>query len=204
MEHSNEGTPVEATPAEATLIEGARRGDRASQEAIVRLYERRAYGLILRLVGNREDARDILQETMMKALTSINRYDGSYSFVSWLMKIATNRSIDLLRRRKVEFKMFAYDDDDRGVQDVADSSPAPDAMMAEKIDISLVERCMEQLEPRYRAVLVLRHKDDLSYDEIARVLSLPMGTVKILLHRGRIELKRRVLKELRGADPDGK
>jgi RNA polymerase sigma-70 factor (ECF subfamily) len=191
MEHLNEGTLVEAT-----LIEGARRGDRASQEAIVRLYERRLYGLILRIVGNSEDASDILQETMMKALTSINRYDGTYSFISWLMRIATNRSIDLLRRRKVEFKMFAYDDDEHSVEDVADPSAPADERLAEKIDWAVVERCMERLEPRYRAVLVLRHKDDLSYDEIARVLAIPMGTVKILLHRGRLELKRQVLKEL--------
>ena len=93
---------------ETTLIEGAKNGDRASQEAIVRLYERRVYSLILRMVGNREDARDILQETMVKALTSINRYDGSYPFLSWLFKIGANKSIDFLRRRKIEFKMFAY------------------------------------------------------------------------------------------------
>jgi RNA polymerase sigma-70 factor (ECF subfamily) len=181
---------------EIGLIEGARRGDRASQEALVRLYERRVYGLILRLVGNREDARDILQETMVKALTSISRYDGSYPFSSWLMKIGANKSIDLLRRRKVEVNLFAYEDDEHAIADVADPAAPADASLSDKLDWAIVEACMDKLEPRYRTVLFLRYKDDLSYEEIARVLSIPAGTVKILLHRGRIELKKQVLREL--------
>ena len=181
---------------EIGLIEGARRGDRASQETLVRLYERRVYGLILRLVGNREDARDILQETMVKALTSISRYDGSYPFSSWLMRIGANKSIDLLRRRKVEVNLFAYEDDEHAIDDVADPAALADAALADKLDWAIVEACMEKLEPRYRTVLFLRYKDDLSYEEIARVLSVPAGTVKILLHRGRIELKKQVLREL--------
>ena len=182
---------------ETTRIEGAKNGDRASQEAIVRLYERRVYSLILRMVGNREDARDILQETMVKALTSINRYDGSYPFLSWLFKIGANKSIDFLRRRKIEFKMFAYEDEDARIDDVPDAGATVAETLADRIDWAIVERCMESLEPRYRAVLFLRYRDDLSYQEIARVLSMPMGTVKILLHRGRIELKKQVMRELK-------
>jgi RNA polymerase sigma-70 factor (ECF subfamily) len=197
MDQSNEANTI------ATLIEGARRGDRASQEAIVRLYERRVYGLIVRLVGNREDARDILQETMVKALTSINRYDGSHSFTSWLMRIGANRSLDFLRRRKLETRIFVYEDDDRGIEDVPDTGTLVDETVTSKLDWAVVERCMEQLHPKYRTVLHLRYKDDLAYDEIARVLSIPMGTVKVLLHRGRLELKRRVLAEI-GDNQGGK
>ncbi|MFH1219081.1 MAG: sigma-70 family RNA polymerase sigma factor [Candidatus Eisenbacteria bacterium] len=186
---------------ETTLIEGAKNGDRASQEAIVRLYERRVYGLILRLVGNREDARDILQETMVKALTSINRYDGSYPFLSWLFKIGANKSIDFLRRRKIELKMFAYEDEATRIEDLPDGGAPGAGGLDDRIDWAIVERSMENLEPRYRAVLFLRYRDDLSYQEIARVLSIPMGTVKVLLHRGRLELKKQVMKEL-GTMPD--
>jgi RNA polymerase sigma-70 factor (ECF subfamily) len=190
MDQSNEVNRI------AALIEGARRGDRASQEAIVKFYERRVYGLIVRLVGNREDARDILQETMVKALTSINRYDGSYSFASWLLRIGVNRSLDCLRRRKLETRIFVYEDDDRGIDDVPGTGASVDEAVTSKADWAVVERCLEQLQPRYRTVLHLRYKDDLAYDEIARVLSIPMGTVKVLLHRGRLELKRRVLAEI--------
>jgi len=197
MDQSNEANTI------ATLIEGARRGDRASQEAIVRLYERRVYGLIVRLVGNREDARDILQETMVKALTSINRYDGSHAFTSWLMRIGANRSLDFLRRRKLETRIFVYEDDDRGIEDVPDTGTLVDETVTSKLDWAVVERCMEQLHPKYRTVLHLRYKDDLAYDEIARVLSIPMGTVTVLLHRGRLELKRRVLAEI-GDNQGGK
>jgi RNA polymerase sigma-70 factor (ECF subfamily) len=185
---------------EATLIDGARRGDRASQEAIVRLYERRVYGLVLRLVENREDARDILQETMIKALTSINRYEGTYPFTSWLFRIATNKALDFLRRRKLEFRIFEYE----GAADggagagvgVADPGPLPDVAVYDRLDRAVVERCLDRLAPRYRTVLHLRYRDDLAYKEIARVLSIPIGTVKILLHRGHAELKRQVMREL--------
>jgi RNA polymerase sigma-70 factor (ECF subfamily) len=189
MDQSNEANTI------AALIEGARRGDRASQEAIVKFYERRVYGLIVRLVGNREDARDILQETMVKALTGINRYDGSYSFASWLLKIGANRSLDFLRRRKLETRIFVYEDDDRGIDDVPAAGASVDETVTSRVDWAVVEHCLEQLQPKYRTVLHLRYKDDLTYDEIARVLSIPMGTVKVLLHRGRLELKRRVLAE---------
>ena len=208
----------------AALIDGARRGDRASQEALVRLYERRVYGLVLRLVGNREDARDILQETMVKALTSINRYEGTYPFTSWLFRIATNKALDFLRRRKLEFRIFEYEGggegsedrgpargagggswsagrgDDRGtvIDNLADPGPLPDATVSDRLDLALVERCLDRLAPRYRTVLHLRYRDDLAYAEIARVLSIPIGTVKILLHRGHAELKREVTREMGG------
>jgi RNA polymerase sigma-70 factor (ECF subfamily) len=200
---------------ETTLIEGARRGDRASQEAIVRLYERRVYGLVLRLVENREDARDILQETMIKALTSINRYEGTYPFTSWLFRIATNKALDFLRRRKLEFRIFQYEsagcpgeggagapgagdgaERGAGIDDVADPGPLPDATASDRLDLAVVERCLDRLAPKYRTVLHLRYRDDLAYKEIARVLSIPIGTVKILLHRGHAELKQQVIKEL--------
>lgn len=194
-----------------TLIEGARRGDRASQEAIVRLYERRVYGLVLRLVENREDARDVVQDTMVKALTSIDRYEGIYPFTSWLFRIATNNALDLLRRRKLEFRIFEYEgagsdrEDGRsaGVDDVADRAPLPDEAAAARLDLAVVERCLARLAPRYRTVLHLRYRDDLAYKEIARVLAIPIGTVKILLHRGHAELKREVAGELSGNANNG-
>jgi RNA polymerase sigma-70 factor (ECF subfamily) len=211
MDHKDE------TDITATLIEGAKRGDRAAQEALVKLYERRVYGLILRLVGNREDARDILQDTMIKALTGISSYDGSHHFSSWLLKIGANRSLDFLRRRKLETRLFVYEDDERGIDDLAggagpagaggagaggqmgDGDPMSQALAA-KMDWAVVERCLADMKPKYRTVLHLRYKDDLAYDEIARVLSIPMGTVKVLLHRGRLELRKRVLADMGQSD----
>ena len=182
-------------PEERALIARARDGDRASQERLVRLYERRIFGLIVRMVGNREDARDILQETMVKALTSLHMYDATYSFTSWIFRIASNKSLDFLRRRKLELRIFTHDAEDR-TDLIADKAAPMDEVIAQKLDWDVFEGCMEKLDPRYRAALFLRYKDGLSYREIGNVLSVPVGTVKTLLHRGRGELKRLVRERL--------
>jgi RNA polymerase sigma-70 factor (ECF subfamily) len=182
---------------ERALIERARDGDRVSQEGLVRLYERRVFGLIVRMVGNREDARDILQETMVKALTSLHMYDASYSFTSWIFRMASNKSLDFLRRRKVELRVFAHDGEDR-TDMIADKATPIDEVIAQKLDWDIFEGCMQKLDPRYRAALSLRYKDGLSYKEIGQVLSVPVGTVKTLLYRGRVELKELVREKFSG------
>jgi RNA polymerase sigma-70 factor (ECF subfamily) len=171
-----------------SLIERAKDGDGASQEALVRFYEGRIYGLILRMVGNTEDARDILQETLVKALTSLDSYDPAYPFATWLFRIAANKSVDFLRRRRVELRTLTHSDE-LEVEDIPNGRAALDEAVAQKLDWDMVERCMEKLDPRQRTVLFLRYKDGLSYAEIAEVLSMPVGTVKTMLHRGRRELK---------------
>jgi RNA polymerase sigma-70 factor (ECF subfamily) len=177
------------------LITAARDGDRRAQEALVRLYEARIYGHILRLVKNTEDARDILQETMVRALTQLDQFDPAHSFAGWLYRIATNKALDFLRRRKIEFRVFTYEDD-MPIEGVADGSVPGDEVVAQRLKWETVETCMDKLDPRYRAVLFLRYKDGLAYKEIAEALDMPMGTVKVLLHRGRHELKRLVRKEV--------
>jgi RNA polymerase sigma-70 factor (ECF subfamily) len=186
--------PIEGINEQA-LIERAKDGDRAAQEDLVRLYEKRVYGLIVKMVANREDARDILQDTMVKALTSLHQYDPGHAFRSWLFRIATNKSIDFLRRRKLEAAHFTYEDE-LPIERIANGARRADEAVAARLDWETVERCMERIEPRYRAVLFLRYRDGLAYKEIAHALSIPMGTVKVLLHRGRHELKEEVRKEV--------
>ena len=180
---------------EIELIQGAIDGNRKAQTALVRLYERRLFGHIYRMVGNHEDTRDILQETMVRALTNLNQYNPANSFTGWIFKIATNRSLDFLRRRKLETRTFAYEGEIR-VEDISNGRTAHDAKVADALDWDLVEGCLERLDPRYKAVLFLRYRDGLAYREIADALSIPMGTVKVLLHRGRLELKKLVRKEV--------
>jgi RNA polymerase sigma-70 factor (ECF subfamily) len=179
------------------LIEAARDGDRRAQEALVRLHEGKIYGHILRLVRNTEDARDILQETMVRALTQLHQFDPAHSFAGWLYRIATNKALDFLRRRKIEFKTFTYEED-VPIETVADGAAPGDEIIAERLTWEMVEACMESLDPGYRAVLFMRYKDGLAYKEIAEALEIPMGTVKVMLHRGRNELKRLVRKEVGG------
>ena len=177
------------------LIAAAQDGDRRAQEALVRLYEARIYGHILGIVKNTEDARDVLQETMVRALTQLDQYNPAHSFAGWLYRIATNKALDFLRHRKIEFRTFTYEEE-IPIETLADGSVPGDEAVAERLNWETVEACMERLDPRYRAALFLRYKDGLAYKEIADALDIPMGTVKVLLHRGRNELKRLVRKEV--------
>lgn len=181
---------------ERTLVEKAREGDRASQETLVMRYERRAYALVLGMVRNSEDARDIVQETFVKALTNLHRFDFSASFPAWLMRIAANSARDFLRRRGREDRIFAYETDDWSVEDFGTARGAAEAALSARIDSGVVERCMDGLDPRYASVLTLRYRDGYAYREISDILSIPMGTVKVLIHRGRQELKRAVKREV--------
>jgi RNA polymerase sigma-70 factor (ECF subfamily) len=181
---------------ERVLIEKAARGDRASQETLVMRYERRVFALTLGMVRNSEDARDLVQETFVKALTNLHRYDFSASFPAWLMRIAANSAKDFLRRRGREDKIFAYETDDWSVADLGTAKGAAEAALSARIDSAVVERCMAGLDPRYASVLTLRYRDGYAYREISDILSIPMGTVKVLIHRGRQELRKAVKREV--------
>jgi RNA polymerase sigma-70 factor (ECF subfamily) len=181
---------------ERVLIEKAKRGDRASQETLVMRYERRVYALVLSMVRNSEDARDLVQETFVKALTNLHRFDFSATFPAWLMRIAANGAKDFLRRRGRESRIFAYETEDMSVEDFGTVKGRAEAALSARIDSAVVERCMAGLDPRYASVLTLRYRDGYAYKEIGDILSIPMGTVKVLIHRGRQELKRAVKREV--------
>jgi RNA polymerase sigma-70 factor (ECF subfamily) len=192
----DESAPGEEALKERALIEKAGKGDRASQQTLVMRYERRVYAMVLGMVRNQEDARDLVQETFVKALTNLHRFDFSAAFSAWLMRIAANGAKDFLRRRSREGKIFAYETEDWSVEDLGTARGAAEAALSARIDTGVVERCMADLEPRYATVLTLRYRDGYAYKEISDILSIPMGTVKVLIHRGRQELKRKVKMEV--------
>ena len=196
MERQEKQVVQERALEERVLIEKASTGDRAAQETLVMRYERRVYALILGMVRNSEDARDLVQETFVKALTNMHRFDFSAPFSAWLMRIAANATKDFLRRRGREDKIFAYETDDWSVEDFGTAKGKAEAALSARIDTVVVERCMEELDPRYAAVLTLRYRDGYQYKEISDILSIPMGTVKVLIHRGRQELKQVVKREV--------
>jgi RNA polymerase sigma-70 factor (ECF subfamily) len=112
------------------------------------------------------------------------------------MRIAANSAKDFLRRRGREDKIFAYETEDWSVDDFGTAKGAAEAALSARIDSAVVERCMAGLDPRYSSVLTLRYRDGYAYREISDILSIPMGTVKVLIHRGRQELKKAVKREV--------
>lgn len=172
------------------LIEKARQGDRKSQEILLSRHEQLIFDLIMRILRNRDDAMDALQDTMVKAIINLGRYDPKYDFGTWLMRIATTTSLDILRKRRREANYLV--ETGTSVKDIPSGEPPIDTQVANRITVEAVERAMGRLTPKYRTVLLLRYRNDLSYNEIADTLSVPVGTVKILLHRAHKALKRAI------------
>lgn len=183
---------VEGSKIEAWIIEKAKSGDLASQEALLKHYESRVFDLILRIVNNYEDAKDVLQDTFVKAIVNIRRFDTRYDFGRWLMCIATRTSFDLLRKRRRQRTLdLEAADIEQPIQDLS-----YEQQLEARINYELITKSMERLDPRYRAVLLLRYRDEFSYSEISEALGIPIGSVKVLLHRAHGKLKEVIGKEV--------
>ncbi|MCP4544900.1 MAG: sigma-70 family RNA polymerase sigma factor [bacterium] len=146
-----------------------------------------------RMVRDSGQAEDIAQEALVRTLTRLERYDERYSFSAWIFKIATNLCIDHLRKAKRI--AFSLDEDIQGGdgsfrREMPGKTAPPSEETLANEQMQLLNEALATLPEHYRAILLLRHREDLSYDEIARVLDLPIGTVKIRIHRAREHIKR--------------
>jgi len=183
---------------EAAVVARCRRGDRAALGELVSLYQDRVYGLCVRLCGDRDAAADLAQETFVRAVSSIERFDERAKFFTWLYRIAVNLSIDRRRQRVRHPKLSLDAGDGDGARGGSigerltggDSRPDERASRAEQH--RLVAAAVEELEDEFRTVVVLRDIDGLDYAEIAEVLSVPVGTVKSRLFRARMMLKEKL------------
>jgi RNA polymerase sigma-70 factor (ECF subfamily) len=188
---------------EALAVEAKRGSEEAFRELVER-FHRPVYALIVRIVRQPELAEDVSQETFLKAWKALARFDPGRRFSSWIFKIAHNTALDELRRGGVETVSldapFAADDEPPELPaDLAAENPLLRTLARESG--RLLERAIARLRPAYRGILLLRFAQEMSYDEIAEVLGLPLGTVKIHIFRARAEL----LREMRaqGLDPVG-
>lgn len=170
---------------EQDLVKAARNGDEDAFEALVRRYERRVYTLTLRMCSNPADAQEAAQEAFLSAWQSLPFFRGEASFSTWLYRLASNASVDLLRREKRQRATVSLDD---GALDLPDQrlSPQDEAERAELR--GQIEAGLRELPDDYRAVLVLRELHQLSYQEIAQTLNVDVGTVKSRINRGRKRL----------------
>jgi RNA polymerase sigma-70 factor (ECF subfamily) len=160
------------------------------------MYQGRVYSLALRMVRRAEDAQDVTQETFIRMFRALDRYDVQRPFAAWLMSIATRLSIDALRRRKVQPVPLTQRgrDDEEYTIDVEDPGLRPEDVTAQVEEEQRMRALIDSLPPHYRIVVLLRHQQDLSYEEISEALHLPLGTVKARIHRARALLKDRIEK----------
>lgn len=174
------------------LASEARAGSQRAYREIVERFERPVFNLVVRMVRDRGLAEDLAQDAFVKAFRHIDTYRPDQGkFSSWLFKIAHNTAIDHLRRRELDtVPIDAGGEDDADFHEIlADTGTETPLESAVHADLAeALAEAIERLRPEYREVVTLRHQEGLSYDEIAGVAGLPLGTVKTYLHRARKEL----------------
>jgi RNA polymerase sigma-70 factor (ECF subfamily) len=178
------------------VVQQARKGSEAAYRELLTRYERPVFSLIFRMVRDRETAEDLSQETFIKVLNNLDRYSPEFKFSSWLFKIANNLTIDHLRRRRVDTISIEGAPDAVTAESAKATSIAVvsgDESPLEELESrelgSAIESAIGKLRPEYRACIMLRHVEDKSYEEIAEIVKLPLGTVKTYIHRARHELR---------------
>jgi RNA polymerase sigma-70 factor (ECF subfamily) len=174
-----------------SLIEQAQAGDRRSFDRLVE----RAYPLVFntayRILGDHDLAADATQTALVRAYRSLHTFRRSSSFSTWLYRIVTNVSLDMVRKRKRQAQSLTVDtdEDQQTERDVPDESAAPESRVLEGELQRQVHEALDRLRPEHRVVLVLYDLAGFSYDEIAQMLRLPLGTVKSRLNRARNALR---------------
>lgn len=174
----------------------AKQGSELAFRELVRRYERPVFSLIFRMVRNKELAEDLSQETFIKVLNAVGTYRPEFKFSSWVFKIANNAAIDHLRKRSLDTLSL----------EGSPHAQTPEMIEATALQISergesqleevenrelgrTIEAAIDELRPEYRSCILLRHVEGRTYEEIADILNLPLGTVKTYIHRARNELR---------------
>jgi len=176
---------------EAEWARAAAGGDKPAFARLVEKHKQSVYGLCFRLLGAGEEARDAAQEAFVRAYTGIRDFDARQPFAAWVLRIARNHCIDLLRRRRPTLALAAHDEEETGVApELSDHYAMGGEQAVQEIEAQRdLERAVASLPPRYREVIALFHVQHKSYADIALAMGVPMGTVMTWLHSPRKKLK---------------
>jgi RNA polymerase sigma-70 factor (ECF subfamily) len=186
--HAASLNSVKAASGDADLVVRALAGREDGFEELVRRYQRPIVAYVYRMVGDYDTALDLAQEVFIKVYNSLGRYRPEFKFSTWIYRIAHNASIDHLRRAgssRTEEMEVAGEGGSTFEKPIASKSLTPEQETERGERRAEIEEVVRQLAPAYRELIVLRHSHDLSYDEIAEVTGLPLGTVKNRIFRAR-------------------
>lgn len=184
---------------EEILIEKAKSGDTEAFEGLITNYEKLIYNVIYRMMGNPEDTYDLSQETFIKVYTKLDQFDGTSQFSTWLYRIATNTCLDELRCRKGK-ETFSIDQaienkDGYIHPEQEDKNENVEGKIIEKEKAQIIQMALNEVNEKNRTVLILREIQQLSYDEIAKLLDISLGTVKSRISRGREQIKKILMQD---------
>ncbi len=184
MPVSAAGREAALTRTDQEIVQRCLAGDADAYEGLVERYGGRVYNVALRITRDPDAARDCAQDAFIRAYRALHQYDPAYPFGPWLFRITTNASLNFVQRARAhEITVEELPEDPEPPE------AGPELSTVRKEDVEEVLRAMAELPPAYRAALTLRHMQQLSYQEVADALGIPLGTVKTHLHRARAALK---------------
>lgn len=181
---------------ERLLIERCKRGERDAFDTLIRAYEKRVYNLAYRLSGHYDEANDISVDAFIRVFQAIKMFRGEANFSTWLFRIVTNVYFD--RRKRMQNKQhlsleeYIELEENSVARQIEDPSPTPDKIAELNERSDLLQQAIQSLPDYQRVMIVLYHKEGLSYEEIAAVLSMKIGTVKSRLNRARLMLREKL------------
>ncbi len=180
---------------EQRLAKLASKGDRSAFEQLVDLYKEKIYYLAYRMLGNRQESEDVIQETFLRVYKNFDRYDHNQKFSTWIYRIATNLCIDRLRKRKASYSLDAEIGDGDGMDGydrLTSEEPTPEKQLMISETQSHIRNAIDKLPEKYKSVVVLRYLHDLSLQEISDIMDMPVTTIKTRIHRGREALRKKL------------
>jgi RNA polymerase sigma-70 factor (ECF subfamily) len=169
---------------DSRLVEETRAGSEKAFRGIVERYHAMVFAVVRGILGDRADVEDTMQEVFIKVYKGLGGFRGDAKLSSWIYQIARNEALNKARKPSAA---------ETPIDDLAIESPEesrPDAEYRRKMEREYLERCLAELDDDFRTALELRYMGEMSYNEIAETMGLPIGTVKTYIHRGKIELKR--------------
>jgi RNA polymerase sigma-70 factor (ECF subfamily) len=190
---------MQVNVSDAVLIEQYRKGDSAAIEQLVLKYQNRIYNVILKICADPDDAAELTQETFVKVIENLDRFEGRSGFYTWTFRIAVNLTLNYCQRSsKLAFQSLDAEQDQQNDSKVSqvlkdflsdDSSPDPAAVVQNKELYRIAAKALMGLDETHRAVIVLRDIEGMSYARIAEVLDIELGTVRSRLSRARSKMR---------------
>jgi len=186
---------------ESELIKKAKKGDIAAFEELVRLHEKKVYTIAYKYMGNYEDAGDITQETFIKAYQVIETFRGEASFGTWVYRIAANKALDELRKRK-KFQITSLEEEielEAGSvsKEIAAEDATPEEYYLQQETGQYLQQLLNEMREEYKVVIIMREVEGRTYEEMAKALDCSLGTVKSRLSRARNHLKEKIMQDRR-------
>ena len=202
------GTEAFSAPAaheeDSALVAGLRSGEECAYEILIQRFERPVYNLVSRLVDDPGDVADVVQEVFLKVFRKVSGFRAESSLKTWIYRIAVNEARNqrrwFVRHRAKEVGLEPAESETQGPQDwLCDAGRSPYQTALDQETQALIESALQKVSPNYRAAVVLREVEGLSYEEISEVLEVSLGTVKSRILRGRESLRKHLVDRLRSA-----